>query len=196
MMPKPNGSKLTVGVTGHRRLVDLERIKCGVDEALNKIQAAYLSDRVTLLSPLAEGADRLVVKQWLPRTTVRLVALLPLPVEDYMEDFSRLESRRELPILLKQPEAVTTLPTGADRNEPYLNAGRYLVEHCDVLLAIWNGQAALGIGGTGEIGQLALERGTPLTWVFARNGNASEHKPPGTSEHDGSVRIERFPARS
>ncbi len=195
-MPKPNKEELIVGVTGHRRLVDLERIKCGVDEALSKIQAAYLPDRVTLLSPLAEGADRLVVKQWLPRPTVRLVALLPLPVEDYMEDFSRLESRREFQVLLKQAEEVITLPPCADRNEAYLNAGRYLVEHCDVLLAIWNGRAARGVGGTGEIVQLARERGTPLAWVFASNGNAFEHTPPGTSEHDGSVRIERFPARS
>jgi len=195
MMPKPNGEELTVGVTGHRRLVDPKRIARNVNEALSTIRAAYHPEWLTLLSPLAEGADRLAVKQWLQHPAVRLVAVLPLPADDYVEDFSGRESRREFRDLLQQADEVIILPTCAVRDEAYLNAGRYIAEHCDVLLAIWNGQSARGVGGTGDIVQLARERGTPLAWVFASNGNALEQTPQETCEHDVSVRIERFPTR-
>jgi hypothetical protein len=195
-MPKPNLDELIVGVTGHRLLADPERIADDVNEALSMIQAAYHPEQVTLLSPLAEGADRLAVKQWLHHPSVRLVALLPLPADDYMEDFGGLNSRREFRDLLQQAEVVITLPPCAERDLAYLNVGRYIVEHCDVLLAIWNGQAARGPGGTGDIVQLARERGTPLAWVFASNGNASEFTHSKSGEHERSVRTERFPTSS
>ena len=194
-MSNPNMEELTVGVTGHRRLEDSERIARDLNEVFRMIQLAYHPKQVTLLSPLAEGADRLVVKQWLHHPTVRLVALLPLPIDDYMEDFSGLDSQREFRDLLQQAEEIITLPPNAERNLAYLNVGRYIVDHCDVLLAIWDGKAARGVGGTGDIVQLARERGTPLAWVWANNSNASEHTHPELREHDSSVQIERFPAR-
>ena len=88
MMPTTNGEEHTVGVTGHGCLVDPKRIARDVDEALSMIRAAYHPEWVTLLSPLAEGADRLVVKRCLQHPIVRLVTLLPLPADDCMEDFS------------------------------------------------------------------------------------------------------------
>jgi hypothetical protein len=167
-----------------------------LNEALSMIRAAYHPKRVTLLSPLAEGADRLAVKQWLRHPAVRLIALLPMPADDYMKDFGGQESQREFQDLLQQAEEVITLPPCVERDQAYLNAGRYIVEQCDVLLAVWNGKAARGVGGTGDIVQLARERGTPLVWIFAGNGNGAELTLQEASEQDGGVRIERFPARN
>lgn len=195
MMSNPKIEELTVGVTGHRRLLDSERIARDVNEAFQMIQAAYHPKQVILLSPLAEGADRLAVKQWLHHPAVRLVALLPLPIDDYMEDFSEPDSKREFRELLQQAEAVITMPPCSERDQAYLNIGQYMIENCDVLLAIWNGQAARGPGGTGDIVQLAREHGTPLAWVFANNGNSLAHEYPKGREHDDSVQIERFPTR-
>jgi hypothetical protein len=196
MMPKRNAGELIVGVTGHRRLVDTERIVRDVEEAFNRIRAAYHPEQLTLLSPLAEGADRLVVKLALQSPEVRLIALLPLPEDDYIKDFDEPESRRAFKDMLQQADDVITMPPCAGRDQAYMNTGRYIVEHCDVLLAIWNGKAARGVGGTGDIVQLARERGTPLAWILASNGNASEHAHPKVGQHDGNVQLERFPTRT
>ena len=42
---------------------------------------------LTVVSPLAEGADRLVVREVLRDRTADLDAVLPLPVDDYVTDF-------------------------------------------------------------------------------------------------------------
>ena len=44
-------------------------------------------------------------------------------------------------------------------------AGRATVAHCDVLIAVWDGLRARGRGGTADIVQLALARGTPIVHI-------------------------------
>jgi hypothetical protein len=41
-------------------------------------------------------------------------------------------------------------------------AGRATVAHCDILIAVWDGRLARGHGGTAEVVQLAIRRGTPV----------------------------------
>ena len=43
--------------------------------------------------------------------------------------------------------------------------GRATVAHCDVLIAVWDGKPPRGRGGTGEVVQLALTRGTSIIHV-------------------------------
>jgi hypothetical protein len=43
--------------------------------------------------------------------------------------------------------------------------GRATVAHCDILIAVWDGLPARGRGGTGEVVQLALTRGTAIIHV-------------------------------
>ena len=43
--------------------------------------------------------------------------------------------------------------------------GRATVAHCDVLIAVWDGKPPRGRGGTGEVVQLALTRGTAIVHV-------------------------------
>ena len=44
-------------------------------------------------------------------------------------------------------------------------AGRYVVDHCDVLIALWDGKPSRGKGGTAEIIEYARKRGRPLIIV-------------------------------
>ena len=69
---------VAIGVTGHRTLADLDRITAGVNEALHRIEQAFPGQPLTVISSLAEGADRLVVQQVLARSKARLVVPLPL----------------------------------------------------------------------------------------------------------------------
>ena len=43
--------------------------------------------------------------------------------------------------------------------------GRATVAHCDMLIAVWDGLPPRGRGGTGEVVQFALTRGTAIIHV-------------------------------
>ena len=73
------------------------------------------------------------------------------------------ESRREFDLLLGRASAVVELdgarePPGRE-GEWYEAAGRLMLGHSDVLIAIWDGQPAAGRGGTAEIVAEAVELG-------------------------------------
>jgi hypothetical protein len=84
---------LVVGVTGHRDLreQDREALAGRVRHIFMELRARYRTTPLVLLSPLAEGADRLVARVALD-CGVRLVVPLPLPQALYEEDFSRSDA--------------------------------------------------------------------------------------------------------
>jgi len=51
-------------------------------------------------------------------------------------------------------------------------ATRVMIEHSDLLIAIWDGGSHAFVGGTGHSVQLALKTGAPVVWI---NANAPEH---------------------
>jgi hypothetical protein len=150
-----------IGVTGHRKLADVAAVEAEVDAALAAIEALFPEEPLRILSSLAEGADRLVARQVLSRPGARLVAVLPLPRLDYMTDFESQGSREEFLALLGEAEAVIEMPARDSRTEAYEQAGRYVVEHSDVLVAVWDGLPASGRGGTAEM--VAWARGLGKT---------------------------------
>jgi len=124
--------------------------------------------RLCVLSPLAEGADRLVVREVLKVPESILEVVLPLQKDDYMQDFGTSESTEEFEQLLSQAGSVKILPYKTERTEAYEQLGRYVVDQCDVLIALWDGKPAAGRGGTDEIVQYARETGCPLIWVHTK----------------------------
>jgi hypothetical protein len=179
---------VTVGVTGHRFLGDEPAIAAGVDEALDEIGRSFGSTALTIVSPLAQGADQLVTRRALDRPATRLVAALPLPLADYLQDF---RSRDALLALLDRADDVVELPRAAGRDQAYLAAGRYIVAHCDVLLAVWDGRPSRGPGGTADVVAAARRIGRPLACVWARN--CAPGAVDGPVEREGTVSTERFP---
>jgi hypothetical protein len=112
-------------------------------------------------SPLAEGADRIVAREalkLLEADGVVLEAVLPLDPADYVHDFDSASSRREFEELLAQAGSSVTMPRVKHRDEAYERAGQYVVNHCDVLIAVWDGGRARGRGGTAAIVAYAEER--------------------------------------
>jgi hypothetical protein len=185
---------ISIGVTGHRCLVGEDILQTGVDQALEAIRRFWPGESFTICSSLAEGADRLVVRCTAQILAARLVTPLPLPVEDYLLDFQGEESKREFHRLLEQAAEVIFLPPARSRPEAYQAAGRYLVEHCDILLALWDGKAARGKGGTAEIVTAWRKRGLPLAWVKCANCAAETGQPADLGEEHGMVTYENFDA--
>lgn len=184
---------VAIGVTGHRKLVDEEQLLSGVDQALNHIQEAFPNSRITIISPLAEGADRLVAWRAMANNDADLVVPLLLDVEEYMLDFSRISSKAEFVTLLEQAAQVIELPALKNREASYLAAGRYVLEKSDALIAIWDGRPARGIGGTGQIVAQAREQMKPMAWIFAENRDQEKQLTSHFEYKLGEVRFENFP---
>lgn len=183
-----------VGVTGHRFLAETDLLAAGIERCLDRIRAAFSTEQFVLLSALAEGADRLVASHVLARLSWQLVAVLPLALDDYLADFPSQASQAEFSLLLAQAAAVVTLPTQPERMLAYAAGGIYILDHCDVMLAIWDGQGAQGQGGTGEIVTEARRRDVPLAWVHAGNRHPGANEPTSLGAEQGLVTYERFPA--
>lgn len=184
---------LCVGVTGHRILVETEKVAAGIDVAVQEIQAVYPGQCYRVLSSLAEGADRLVADRFLRLHGAQLEVPLPLPECEYIKDFGSPRSVEEFRRLLNKAKRIIPVQEGETREAAYRAAGRFVVENCDLLIAVWDGQPAQGEGGTAEIVELARARGIPLAWVRAGNRDPRTGAPRSLGSEQGAVSFERLP---
>jgi len=161
---------MTIGVSGHRldRVnVNDENLRRAITRTLRGFADEYPDHHFVILSPLAEGADRLVAELAMRELNASLHVPLPLPYDLYTADFSTRESVREFQCLVGQASfyyempmkfgSVRELALGHDRtgnearDKQYALAGAYIIQRCDRLIAIYDGQPEAGIGGTGQI---------------------------------------------
>ncbi|MGA7673057.1 MAG: hypothetical protein WBW04_21755 [Nitrolancea sp.] len=163
---------LVIGVVGHRpdalRDPDDKRL---LHQVRSVLAIACDSGRaVSLISPVAEGADRLVAREALA-SGLPLICLLPFSRDDYARDFETEKSRADYEDLLQRSAAVIELPgthgSAEERDAAYAALSDELIDRIDLLIAIWDGEEARGLGGTGHTVQSALERCIPVVWIHA-----------------------------
>jgi hypothetical protein len=162
-----------IGITGHRQVEDPQVLVPAVREAVRQLldllpEHAESEVALVAVSSLAEGDDRLVACEVLARPGSRLEVVLPMSPSDYAHDFHDEESREQFRQLLGQASQVRQAPARAAREEAYEWARQQVVDQCDALIAVWNGDPSRGQGGTAEIVQYARDRGVPLAWVHAK----------------------------
>jgi hypothetical protein len=161
--------RVWVGVVGHRRFDDEEAVARRARAAFGEVRTLFGTPRATdvvftIVSPLAEGADRLLVREGFAELSddgVELMAVLPLPEDDYRTDFESDRSRAEFDELLAGASAVVPPPDPTDREDAYSRAGREVVNRSDVLVVVWDDEDARGRGGTAEVVHYARARGVP-----------------------------------
>jgi hypothetical protein len=103
----------------------------------------------------------------------QLQAVLPFDRQNYLADFNDDVSRQRFHRLVDSASCTLELPGDpADPLEAYVMAGRGTVAHCDIMIAVWDGLPPRGRGGTAEIVDLAIQRGTAIIHlpVAARQG--------------------------
>lgn len=183
---------IRIGVTGHRILADLEKIETGVEEAVRRIELKFPGEPLTVISALAEGADRIVARHVLARPGAGLTVPLPLPKSDYLTDFQSEESRAEFLSLLQRADQVEEMSSEATREQAYEAAGEYVLNNSDVLIAIWDGRNAQGRGGTGDIVARARQRRLPIAWVHAGNREPATKRPTSLGDEQGRVTFENI----
>lgn len=183
----------TIGITGHRFLAERDKLAAGLEQVTARLEADHPGPW-TVVSALAEGADRFVAHRLLARPGSTLVAVLPLPVAEYVADFDSEPSRQEFDDLLARAREVVVVAAQADRDRAYEEAGLAALDRSDVLIAVWDGQGAQGRGGTGGIVATARSRGLPVAWVHAGNRRPGTEEPTSLGAEQGTVTFERFPA--
>lgn len=134
-------------------------------DSLSRDRGACAPRSFVVVSPVAEGADRIVAEAVLARAGSDLEAVLPLEPDDYETDFETEDSKAAFRRLLARAPRAECLPPAENRNAAYEAAGRRVAARADVLVAIWNGEPAAGRGGTAEIVEHARSVGKPLVWI-------------------------------
>lgn len=130
-----------IGVSGHRDIPteDLPLLKSKLYERFSRLKALHPNSTIKLLSGLAEGADRVAAYAAL-EAGLELVAVLPLPVAAYLEDFTSEESRAEFQQLLAQATVLqANQQPPSVRDDGYVDLARFLVRHCQLIVALWDG---------------------------------------------------------
>lgn len=155
-----------IGVTGHRRLMATNALQQAIDGALERITAVF-TDPQTMISPLAEGADQYVVQRAFAVGHPRLIVPLPLAKEAYLRGFASPEGRAEFERLVGLADEVVVMSPRATEVEAYHAVGHWVLDHSDVLVAVWDGRPPRSIAGTGAIVETARVRHLPIAWVEA-----------------------------
>ncbi|MGW1228103.1 hypothetical protein [Streptomyces sp. NPDC002530] len=149
-----------IGVTGHRSIPQEvhEHVLAAMRAALGGIDGC-----VEALSSLAVGADQIFADLALAHGA-RLTAVIPSgDYEDCFADGAELARYRALKARAAR-EVRLGFPHSTD--EAYYAAGTYIADHCDRLLAVWDGRPARGLGGTGDIVTYARGLGRPVTVIW------------------------------
>jgi hypothetical protein len=157
-----------IGVSGHRFLIDTPFLRNSVINIFENIYSIHPHSKFQIISPLALGADQLVAECGLEKPETSLIVLLPLPVDEYTEEFSAGEKEKFLELFSKR-EKTLQVPFTGKNDDAYLFLGKYLLDLVDYLIVLWNGKPARGSGGTAQIVKLASLKQLPTAWVRVHN---------------------------
>lgn len=167
---------LIIGVTGHRdlRSEDIPHLHGALCDEFLRLRKLYPATPFVMLSALADGADRLTARAAM-ECGMRLVVVLPMPIEIYETDFDSA-SLREFRELLAAAEHSLELPImegmrpedivehGPARGRHYAQVGAYLATHSTILFALWDGETLHKVGGTSQVVRFKLD-GVPVPYA-------------------------------
>jgi hypothetical protein len=147
-----------VGITGHRALLDEPRVVAALTDLLKKVEPPLVG-----VSAVAAGADQLFA-----RAVLALGGSLEVivPGADYRDTLPE-SVRAEFDRLVDEAAVVTTLDIARVDGAAYLAAGLEMLDRCDVLIAVWDGQPSRGAGGTADMVRRARARGIRVEVVDA-----------------------------
>lgn len=149
-----------IGCTGHQQMPDeaCERAMAEIKRSL-----CMLGPSVIGVSALAAGADQMfagVVHDLGGELHVIV------PSKRYETTFTDQADLDEYRRLLALTTSVTILPFGEPTEEAFYAAGRAVVDACDALWAVWDGEPARGLGGSADVVRYARSSGKPVQIIW------------------------------
>lgn len=150
---------------------------------------------LTLFTGLAAGADSLGAEAALLRPEWRVHAVLPFEVAAYRQDFRGDEERARFESLLSRTHATTTLDGTPGAWDAYLPLSRVMVDAADILVAVWDGKAPAGPGGTANIVRHARRESVPVVRIDPAPGAVPWMEDLSVPDHGRARRLSRLDDR-
>lgn len=144
---------MRVGITGHQRLKEPARWGW-VRQELDRLLSSLAPPLVGITS-LAVGADQLFADA-IVRHGGSLEVVIPFA--GYEFTFAEGHDRDEYEQLLRRASKKEVLEGHGSDEEAYLASGKRMVDQSDLLVAVWDGLPATGLGGTGDVVAYAVQR--------------------------------------
>ncbi len=138
-----------IGASGHQSIPDAARafICDEIEELLGGVP-----DDSTGVCSLAAGADQIFATAILRRC---LGLHVVVPSDGYVATFKDPADRQQFVRLMNSAASVEALSFKSPSEAAFLAAGRRVVDLCDILVAVWDGKKARGLGGTADIVEYA-----------------------------------------
>ena len=177
---------LRVGVTGQRHGLDAEAVRLSVARILEVLPGKLAPSgrtkvNLVVVSPLADGADRIAALAGL-EAGARLWVPFPAKWDDYALTFGegqpedvRARARDEAEWLRHQA-AWAGRVSYRSGDDAYVDLGRAVVDHCDVLIAIIDPSHPAKPGGSAQTLAYARGRHVPVVRVDPRGHTTWEFR--------------------
>ncbi|MFA9421658.1 MAG: hypothetical protein ACERLB_16040, partial [Gammaproteobacteria bacterium] len=179
------GIRFRIGVSGHRDILpeDIEAVRQMSLELLSSLKSSMPGTRISVISGLAEGADRIFAEAALA-LNMSVEAVLPMPLSYYKKDFNETSCTEldrilnleaveciELPLTPGLDPDDSNWPEAA-RNTLYANLSDDLRRRSNMLVAIWDGKYKNLTGGTDDtvvkfLGALPGQNDTSIEFMNA-----------------------------
>lgn len=150
-----------IGGTGHQGLPpETARL---VDHALRDYLAGQAARDLLGVTMLGPGADQLFAKAVLD---VGGLLQVVIPAAKYRNGFEDEDAKRRYDALLDKATYSQRLDHVESTEEAHMAGGRAVVDAAEVVVAVWDGQPARGLGGTADVVAYALQRGVPVEVIW------------------------------
>ena len=149
-----------VGMTGHAGLPPptAELVTAALRDALRSYALNLVG--VTMLGP---GADQLFARVVLALGGALYVVV---PAAQYRDSFEDAAAQAGYDELYGRASYFEALEHTESTEQAHMDGGRAVVDRSSVLVAVWDGQPARGLGGTADVVGYARERGVPVTVIW------------------------------
>ena len=147
---------MKAGITGHQNLGADPIITWVRNTLADLIHDHKISQGFTCL---AKGADQLFA-QILTEKEIPFTAVIPC--SDYDKAFEDQSAKSAYLGLVQKAGEIIRLNFARPSEEAFFAAGKKVVQCSDLVFAVWNGEPAAGLGGTGDIVKFSKQAGKPV----------------------------------
>lgn len=152
---------IMLGGIGHRQITNEAKLAALIAWQCGKIRERYKHSPFVLLSPLEEGASLLIASVIMSRLKADLIAVLPMPPDEYEKGFTSKQSRAAFAALIKKARCIKIAPVHSGKGNSQIEpesvsdqrrarTGAIIADHAQILFAIWDGSQADGKGGAAD----------------------------------------------
>lgn len=150
--------EMIIGITGHQNLGTPANVRWVRTQLKNAVRINSITRGIT---SLAVGTDQLFASLLLQ---LKVPYTVIVPSRDYERTFDHRTVLR-YKALLNAADEIQELGYPEPSERAFLDAGKAIVDDSNLLIAVWNGLPAKGLGGTADVVNYARRRSRPVIHI-------------------------------